>query len=178
MFMSFIDLVKLRKSVRVYDSGAKNIAKDDLDKILDAGRLAPSAKNLQEWKYIVVKKKDLLEKLVPACKGQSFLADADSVIVGCSDKTDYVMTCGQPAYAVDLAISIEHMALMATELGIGSCWIGAFYEDKVKELLDIPENIRVVGLLVLGYPKRPLSEISGPGRKKLEEIVSYDLWRF
>jgi len=175
--MSFIDLVKLRKSVRAYDK-SRLLADDELKKILEAGRLAPSAKNLQEWKFVVVKDKAILEKMVPACKDQAFIADGSCVLVGCSDKTDYIMTCGQQAYTVDLAISIEHMALMAAELGVGSCWIGAFYEDKVRDLLDIPEDVRIVNLLVLGYPKRDLKEISGPGRKGLEEIVCYNVWNF
>lgn len=175
--MSFIELVKLRKSVRAYDKG-RQLENNELKKILEAGRLAPSAKNLQEWKYIVVKNRALLEGLIPACKDQSFVGDASCIIIGCSDKTDYVMTCGQQAYTVDLAISMEHMALMAAELGVGSCWVGAFYEDRVKELLDIPEDVRIVSLLLLGYPKRDLKDISGPGRKSLEEMVCYDKWSF
>jgi nitroreductase len=153
--MSFIELVRLRKSVRVYDKD-RRIDNNELKKILEAGRLAPSAKNLQEWKFLVVKDRGLLEKLIPACKEQSFVGDASCVIVACADKTDYVMTCGQPAYVVDLAISIEHMALMAAELGIGSCWIGAFYEEKVKDLLDIPELVRVVSPWYWVTPKGTL----------------------
>ena len=149
--MDFMDLVKLRKSVRAYAPERELDAKT-LNQILDAGRFAPSAKNLQEWKFIVVKDKNTLSKLVPACKDQKFIAEASVLIAGCSDNTDYLMTCGQPAYTVDLAIALEHMALMAAELGIGSCWIGAFYENRVKEILDIPANVRVVNLLTLGYP--------------------------
>lgn len=175
--MDFMDLVKLRKSIRAYDR-ERRISDTDLNKVLEAARLAPSAKNLQEWKFIVVKDRGLLEKMVPACKNQTFIADADSVVVGCSDMTDYVMSCGQNAYTVDVSIAIEHMALMAAELGIGSCWIGAFYEDKMKDLLGIPNEVRVVSLLVLGYPKRDLESVGGPGRKRLEDIVCYDTWDF
>ena len=156
--MGFMDLVKLRKSVRAYVPG-QELDTHALTKILEAARFAPSAKNLQEWKFIVVRDKSTLAKLVPACKDQKFIAEVSAVIVGCSDNTDYVMTCGQPAYTVDLAIALEHMALMAADLGIGSCWIGAFYEDRVKEILNIPAKVRVVNLLTLGHPAQELSKI-------------------
>ena len=83
------------------------------------------------------------------------------------------MTCGHPAYAIDLAIAIDHMTLTATELGLGTCWIGAFYEDRVREILNIPPSIRVVELLALGYPKFQPSQRS---RKSFEEIVCYEIW--
>ena len=175
--MSFMDLVKLRKSVRSYKKGHE-IDSKTLNKILEAGRLAPSAKNLQEWKFIVVRDRILLSRLVPACRDQKFIADVSAVVVGCSDMTEYVMSCGQPAYPIDLAIALEHMALMAAELGVGSCWIGAYEEDKVKDLLDIPAHVRVVNLLTLGYPVQELPEIVTTTRKDLEEIVCYDKWSF
>jgi len=175
--MEFMELVKLRKSVRSYKKG-HGIDARTLNTILDAARLAPSAKNLQEWKFVIVKDRALLSALVPACKDQKFIADAAAVVIGCSDATDYIMTCGQHTYPIDLAISLEHMALMAAELGIGSCWIGAFYEDKVKDLLDIPAHVRVVNLLVLGYPEQELSKIVTTTRKDIDEITCYDKWSF
>jgi nitroreductase len=175
--MSIMDVIRTRKSVRAYDTG-KNISDADMEKILEAGRLAPSAKNLQGWKFIVVKERALLKQLVPACKDQKFVAEAFAVIAGCSDHTDYLMTCGQPAYTVDLAISLEHMALMAAELGIGSCWLGAFYEDRVKELLGVPNNARIVNMLAIGYPVQDLKTITTTTRKDLNEIVRYDKWSF
>ena len=175
--MSFMDLVKLRKSVRSYKKG-QEIDNKTLNKILEAGRLAPSAKNMQEWKFIVVRDRTLLSRLVPACKEQKFIADASAVVVGCSDMPDHVMTCGQLAYPIDLAIALEHMALMAAELGVGSCWIGAYEENKVKDLLDIPAHVRVVNLLVLGYPSQELSTIVTTTRKDINEVVCYDKWSF
>lgn len=175
--MSLMDIIKTRKSVRSY-SDVKDLTTADLSKILEAARLAPSAKNIQEWKYIVIRDKNIIKELVPACKDQKFISGASVVVVGCSDQTDYVMTCGQNAYTVDLAISMEHMALMAAELGIGSCWIGAFYEDRVKELLNIPNKVRVVSLLTLGYPLHDLKTIVTTTRKNVEEIVCYDKWSF
>lgn len=171
---SILNIIKKRQSVRSYLN--KKIPKKELAKILEAARLSPSAKNLQSWKFIVVDNKELIKKFVEPCKGQKFVGEADVIIVGCSDNIDYKMTCGQYAYTVDLAIAIENMNLMATELGIGCCWIGAFYEEKVKELLDIPNNVRIVSLLTLGYPKEELSGVKN--RKKIEEIISYNKWNF
>ena len=176
--MGILDVIKLRKSVRAY-SKDKEIKEEDLKKILESARLAPSAKNVQEWKFVVVRDKNTLKKLVPACKDQKFVGECSCAIAACSGETEYFMTCGQPAYTVDLSIAVAHMGLMAAELGIGSCWLGAFYEDKVKDVLGVPSNVRVVALLTLGYPDgKNLSEIVTTTRKNIKEIVCYDKWSF
>jgi nitroreductase len=89
------------------------------------------------------------------------------------------MTCGQLTYPIDVSIAVDHMTLAAVEEGLGTCWIGAFYEDKVKEILGIPQSIRVVALLPLGYPAEPVkaAQTGSKHRKPLEEIVAYDGWR-
>ena len=96
------------------------------------------------------------------------------VIVCCGMGVNYIMTCGQYAYALDVAIAMENMALTAHEAGLGTCWLGAFYEDEVKKILGIPRSdVRVVGMLTLGYPG-----VTAPGkrRKPLEEIVCNERW--
>lgn len=170
--MSVLNAIKQRYSVRTYKD--KAITEKDLNAILEAARLAPSAKNMQEWRFVVVKDKDTRLKLCEAAKGQKSVAQAPVVIACCATVTDYTMTCGQLAYPIDIAIAIDHMTLMAVELGIGSCWIGAFYEDQVKEILSIPENIRVVELLTLGYADsgKPTSKT----RLSLSEIVMTEKW--
>jgi len=164
-----LEAIKKRQSVRSYQD--KEIPEEILQQILEAGRLAPSAKNTQSWKFIVVRDKTLRKKLVPACKNQEFVGEAPVVIVGCATNPDYVMTCGEHAYSIDLAIALEHMSLEAASLGLGTCWIGSFYQDQVKEILGVPERVRIVNLLILGYPKK-----LGPKtkRKPLSEIVCYD----
>ena len=164
-----LEAIKKRQSVRSYKD--KEIPEEILQKILEAGRLAPSANNKQHWKFIVVKDEDLRKKLVPACKNQKFVGEAPVVIAGCATNPDYVMTCGEHSYSIDLAIALDHMSLEAASLGLGTCWIGAFYQDKVKDILGIPEDIRVVALMPLGFPKK-----LGPktGRKSLSEIICYD----
>ena len=84
------------------------------------------------------------------------------------------MTCGQLCYPIDVAIAIDHMTLIAVEEGLGTCWIGAFFEDKVKSMLNIPDDIRVVELLTLGYPKD--DSIKEKSRLALERIVKWETW--
>jgi len=122
----------------------------------------------------VVKDKDIRVKLCEAAKEQVFVSEAPVVIACCAETDNHMMTCGQLCYPIDVAVAIDHMALVATELGIGSCWIGAFYEDKVKEILNIPDEIRVVELLCLGYAadKKPHEK----NRLSLKKIVKYEKW--
>jgi len=170
--MNVMDAIKYRYSVRRYKN--KPIEEEKLNKILEAGRLAPSAKNRQEWRYVVVRDKGKIQKLMIAAKNQRFVGEAPVVIAACAEDDGYVMSCGQLSYPIDVAISIDHMTLEAVEEGLGTCWIGAFYENQVKEILNIPENIRVVLLLTLGYP----DDWQGQKRRKsLSEIVMYEQWR-
>ena len=164
-----LEVIRKRQSVRSYQD--KEIPEDVLQQVLKAGRLAPSASNKQCWKFIVVKDEDLRKKLVPACKNQKFIGEAPVVIAGCATNPDYVMTCGEHSYPIDLAIALDHMSLQAAALGLGTCWIGAFYQDQVKEILGVPEDVRVVSLMPLGYPKGLGTKTE---RKPLSEIICYD----
>ncbi len=170
--MKVIDAIKKRYSVRDYKD--KPISDSDLKQILEAARLAPSASNRQEWRFIVVKNEETRQKLSEAAKKQKFVAQAPVVIACCAQTDNHIMSCGQPCYPIDVAIAIDHMTLVAAELGIGSCWIGAFYEDKVKEILKIPQDIRVVELLCLGYAQD--AEARDKSRLPLEQIVMPDKW--
>ncbi|MFH1335231.1 MAG: nitroreductase family protein [Candidatus Zixiibacteriota bacterium] len=170
--MNVFEAIKQRRSIRSYQD--KPIEEDKLLRVLEAGRLAPSAKNLQEWRYVIVKDKDLRKKVAVAANNQYFIAEAPVIIVGCATMADYVLTCGQPAHSIDLAISMDHMTLQAVEEGLGTCWIGAFKEEEVKKLLNIPPEMRVVEIMPLGYPKF----VPDPKpRKKLEEIVFHDKYQ-
>ena len=169
--MEVYEAIRQRYSVRGYLD--KDIEDDKLNRILEAARLAPSARNIQEWKFIIVKDGDTRQKMIDACKGQQFVGQAPVVIVACAVITDYTMSCGQLAYPVDLAIAVDHMTLQAVELGLGTCWIGAFYEDKVKELLQIPEEVRIVAVLPVGYPATTPKE---KDRKTLDQITCREKW--
>jgi nitroreductase len=170
--MDVMEAIKRRCSVRDYKD--RPVEKEKLDSILEAARLAPSASNRQEWRFVVVQDRETRQQLMQVAKDQAFVGQAPVVIACCAKTDNYLMTCGQPCYVIDIAIAIEHMVLKATEEGLGACWIGAFYEDKAKEILGIPKDIRVVELLALGYPAK-----SSPGTKDrlhIEEIVMYDRW--
>ena len=168
--VSVMTAIKMRRSIRHYKD--KPVEWEKLKKVLEAGRLAPSAGNMQEWKFIVVSDKNTREKLAMAAHSR-FVVEAPLVIVACATITDCVLESGQLAYPMDVAIAVDHMTLKAVEEGLGTCWVGDFDERKVKEALNIPDDVRVVTLLTLGYPKY----VPGPRkRKKLEEIVAYEKW--
>jgi nitroreductase len=167
--MDVFTAISQRSSVRAYKD--TDTGEEKLKKILEAARLSPSSSNRQEWKFIVVKNKETRKKLANAAFGQSFIGEAPVVIVACSTESKSIMACGQPAYTVDISIACAFMILQAYELGLGTCWIGAFKEDKVKKILKIPEHVRVVAMTPLGYPNQPPSQ---KFRKSLDQIVCFE----
>jgi nitroreductase len=171
--MDVWDAIRKRKSVRGYES--KPVEEKKLMKILEAARLAPSARNLQEWRFVVVRDEETRKKLIVAAKNQTFVGEAPVVIVCAAETDGYTMTCGQQSYPIDIAIAIDHMTLAAVEEGLGTCWIGAFYEDQVKKIIGIPNNMRVVQMLVLGYEKGGMTPVA-KSRKPMNEIVRWEKW--
>ena len=170
--MAVLDVIKIRRSIRKYQG--RPIEEEKLQQVLEAGRLAPAANNAQQWKFIVVRDKDTIDKLVPACGGQSFIAGAPAILVICTNGEEPVMYCGQPARTVDCSIALSFMILQAAELGLGTCWLGYFSNDKVKRVLGIPAENNVVAVTPLGYP----DEAPAPRpRKKMSEVVAYDGWQ-
>ena len=115
-----------------------------------------------------------VKQLAAVAGGQSFLAEAPVIIVACAETDGHVMRCGQPCYPIDVAIALDHMSLAAVDLGLGSCWIGLFEEKKVKEILHIPDQIRVVELMPLGYPSD--ASVNAKNRLPLDRIVKYEHW--
>jgi len=170
--MDALDAIRIRKSVRTYLN--KTVEKEKLDAILEAGRLAPSASNRQEWRFVVVSDDETKRKIAEASNNQSFVGEAPVVIVACAETDGHVMRCGQACYPIDVAIALDHMTLAAVEVGLGTCWIGAFDENRVKRILGVPADVRVVALMPLGYP----SDSSAVHKKRLpiNEIVKYEHW--
>jgi nitroreductase len=168
--MDLMEAIRARRSIRNFLD--RSVEEELLLAVLEAGRLAPSARNMQDWKFIVVRDAAARQKLAGAARDQKFVGQAPVVIAACGT-SDLVMTCGQMAYAIDVAVALDHMTLAAVALGLGTCWIGAFYEDMVKEILGVPQEIRVVALLPLGYP----AVEPGPRpRKSLDEVVAWEHW--
>jgi len=166
--MKIQQVILKRRSVRSYQD--KKITSEKLEKVLKAAQMAPSAHNDQSWKFVVVKDKEIKEKLAQAAQ-QSFIAEAPVVVAAVALNPTKEMSCGVPSYAVNLAIAVDHMTLAAVELGLGTCWIGAFSQEKVKDILEVPEQKKVVCLLPLGYPD---DDPKPKQRKDLEEIICKD----
>ncbi len=171
-----LEVIKKRKSIRSYLD--KKIPQDVLNEIMEAARLSPSASNRQPRKFIIVQDKEMKQKIMQASvlhgNLQPFIADASAILVACGTYTTHIMPGGVHSFPVDVAISLDHISLQAAELGLGTCWIGAFSQEKIKELLGIPENVTVVCLMTLGYPAAPGMD---RGRKKLEEIICYEYYK-
>ncbi|MDX9752734.1 MAG: nitroreductase family protein [bacterium] len=167
-----LEVIQQRYSVRAYKD--RPVEEEKLTRVLEAARLAPSAKNRQEWRFIVVRDSQKRQALAQAARDQHFVGEAPVILVCCAVTNHHMMTCGQYCYPIDVAIAMEHIALQAVAEGLGTCWIGAFYEYPVKKLLHIPDPVRVVELMPLGYPADdPLPK----DRLPLEHIVMQEEWR-
>jgi len=170
--MTILEIIRKRYSCRSYQDRA--VEQEKLDTIFEAARLAPSARNLQDWRFVVVKDKQTKAKVAEAANNQRFLEGAGVIVVGCSN-SDNVMRCGQAIAPIDVAIALEHMALQATELGLATCWIGSFFPDKVRGVLGIPEDVAIIELMAIGYPA---DEQKGQKREPLENLLCYEKWGF
>ena len=170
--MNVQEVIKKRRSVREYKPDP--VPEESLKRVLEAARLAPSARNAQHRKFVVVKDAQKRKQLAEAANSQSFIGEAPVVIVAVALKPEYIMGCKVPAYAIDLAIAVDHMTLQACEEGLGTCWIGAFSQEEVKRILKIPEKYKVVTLIPLGFPA---DTPKAKERKSLEEIVCYESFR-
>lgn len=164
--MDVFEAIANRRSIRTYRN--EPVPAESLNKVLEAARIAPSASNRQEHKFIIVTDEAARKALVPACNNQGFVGDAGAVIAACSTNPERRFA------AVDVAIAIDHMTLTAHALGLGTCWIGAFSEEKVKEVLGIPEDVKVICLLPIGVPAK---EGVMRTRKTKEELFSTDKWQ-
>jgi len=156
--MDIFKTIKTRRSIRKYRVGS--IPDEKLRIILEAARLAPSAANRQPWHFVLVRDAEKKLALAKAANNQMFLADAAAIVATIGDPE-----ISKKWYEKDPMIAVEHMVLAAAALGYGTCWIGAFNEEEVKHLLNIPKEMRVIALLPIGIPDetplpRPRKEIS------------------
>jgi len=170
--MELKEAIRKRQSIRDYAD--KPVPEEKLRNVLEAARLAPSANNGQPWKFVIVKDRKKRQELTQAANGQAFVGEAPIIIAAVATNVEHVMTCGVPSYAVDLTIAVDHMTLAAVDEGLGTCWIGAFSQQMVREILGIPDKYRVVTIFPLGFPRR---EREMKFRKSLEEIVCYETFK-
>ncbi len=182
--MELLEVIKSRNSVRKYIN--KSIEPEKLEQIMTAARLAPSWRNGQCWKFVVVTDVEQKKQLIGCTSAfnQSWMGKEYAVIVACGNPEQSGFRNEQRYYLVDVAIAMEHLILAATALGLGTCWIGGFDEEKVKSLLNIPENYRVVAMTALGYPAQKegivgritKSVVKSYNRKPLSEVYSMNQW--
>ena len=170
--MDVAQAIRTRWSCRNYQD--KPVERDKLLAVLEAARSAPSAKNLQDWRFVVATDAPTKKRLAAAANNQTFLETAGALIVACT-VSDHVMRCGQAVGPIDVAIALEHICLQATELGLATCWIGSFYPDKVRPIVGIPENVTIIELLALGYPADAPKEHR---REPLDRIAAFEKWQF
>jgi nitroreductase len=170
--MDIYEAIRTRKSVRAYLD--RPIDERTLERVLEAARLAPSARNDQEWRFVVVRDRLARERVAVEAARQPFIAQAAVLLACCAETDGRVMRCGQPAYTMDVAIAMDHLTLAAVAEGLGTCWIGSFDETLVKQILGIPQAVRVVQLMPLGYPVDP-SPVP-KNRLELAKILHFERW--
>ncbi|MHA2393744.1 MAG: nitroreductase family protein [Promethearchaeota archaeon] len=162
--MNVIEAIKTRRSVRKYKKDP--IPDADLKTILEAAQLAPSAGNKQPWNFIIVRDTETKKKLAEKARKQLWIGNAGVVVAALAmDKKD--PTIYERWVERDVMTAVEHMVLAAWELGYGTCWIGAFEQKDIKEILDIPESMTVINLLPIGVPDH---KPDPRGRKPFAEI--------
>ncbi len=152
-YESLLKILKRRRSVRAYKE--EDISDYDLNKLFEAALSAPSAGNLQAREFIIVRDVNTKHQLAEAALGQFFIAKAPIVLVGCANIGRSSRNYGDRGqlYAVqDVTIAASYIQLAAESMGLSTCWIGAFYEERVRELLELPLDIRPVLMLPVGYP--------------------------
>ncbi len=170
--MDIFECIKTRRSIRKYTQ--QPVEFDKIAKILEAGVYAPSAGNMQNWRFIVVTDHPAIKELYNHCLHQEVVYNAQTIIIVCgvTDKAESMYGLrGKRLYTVqNCACAIENMLLAAHALGLGACWIGAFDEDKIATMFNIKENARPQAIITLGYPdEKPLSD-----RKDLESVTYFN----
>ncbi len=161
--MEVIEAIQKRRSIRKYTN--EQISDETVDAIIQCARLAPNAGGREPWAFVVVRSPEIKNALAEAAKKQRFVSAAPVVIVVCADPDrsgQRYEDRGRTLYVLqDTAAAMTSMMLAATSLGLGSCWVGAFWESQVKQVLDLPAHLRPVAILPLGYPdeEHPAKEL-------------------
>ncbi len=167
--MDLIEAIKGRRSIRRYK--AQTVPEETIMQIIEAATYAPSAGNIQPWRFIIAKNPDLKKNLAKAAYDQNLIEQAPIVVIVCADENQIEPrygTRGKNLYCLqDTAAATQNILLTAHSLGLGTCWIGAFDEKLAKKAVNAPEGVRPVAIVPLGYPdvtprtrtRKPLSEV-------------------
>lgn len=171
--MEYYELIKTRESIRNYDPD-KPVPGDVLNRILEAGRLAPSACNIQPWRFLVISSREMLSK-IRDCYDREWFKHAPHVLViaGLKDKAWIRSFDGYNSIETDLAIAMTHILLAAENEGVGTCWIENYNPSVLRKALNIPDNEVVYGITPLGYPKEGFKKAANKKRKPTGDIVEY-----
>lgn len=174
--MDVHEAIRTRRSVRSYTS--RPIPEAVLQHLRDALRLAPSACNIQPWRFIFVTDQQLKQDLAQAANQQTFIAQAPLIVVACGYPDQAYKRMGGTGNSVDidLAIALDHLTLAAVAEGLGTCWIGAFDEGRIKRLLGVPRGVKVVALIPVGFPATAglLRPVAPEDRKTEADVFSLD----
>ena len=165
--MNCIEQILSRKSIRKF----KNIpvSEEVLNNILEAGRRSPSATNMQPWHFVIAK--DQKAKEACSCGGfNRFTSDASFIVIGLYKQSEVII---EKLSLMDVTIALQNMVVAAWVQGVGSCWMGAFDERKLKDTLNLPTDSRIVGAVAFGIPDENPNQ---PPKKPLTEIFHFDKW--
>jgi nitroreductase len=171
--MDVLEAIKGRRSIRAFKS--KDVPERIVENLIEAAILAPSAGSIQPWDFIIVRKSQTKRRLAEAALDQTFIEEAPVAIVVCANENGSSQRYGargKTLYCIqDTAAAIQNIHLAAYSLGLGTCWVGAFKEEEVKEILKTPEGIRPVAIIPVGYPdESPAPRI----RKPINRVVHYE----
>jgi nitroreductase len=171
--LDVFEAIKKRRSVRAYAD--EKVSEEDVERLIDAARWAPSAGNIQPWEFVVVKDVETKRKLSEAALNETFIEKAPVVIVVCADlnrSSRCYGSRGKHLYSLqDTAAATENILLAAQELGLATCWVGAFRDNEVAKAVKAPRNLRPVAIVPVGHPaERPMA----PPKRSVNEIVHYE----
>ncbi len=164
---------EIREWVSIKNFKKDSIDKDVLGRVLEAGIRAPSAKNRQPWRFVVCRDPGTRNRIKEAAFGQEHVGSAPVVIAACTTNIEYKMPNGQLSYPVDLSMAVSFMMIQSRAEELGACVVTTFDEAEVKDILSIPYSMRVVMLLLLGYPAEV--PMKSP-RKPVSRVVGWDHW--
>jgi len=167
------EAIETRRSVRAFTN--EEVSEEEVQKLIDAARRAPSAGDIQSWEFVIVRDAKIKHKLSAAALNQTFIKEAPVVIVVCADEARSSWGYGSRGASLyclqDTAAAIQNMLLAACALGLGTCWVGAFHEDEVAKVVNVPIGVRPVAIIPVGHPaEKPRARL----KRSINEIVHYE----